>query len=139
MQAVLSSPQPPTAAFVGNDLMAIGALCAAHERGLRVPENLSIVGFDDIALAAFTSPPLTTVVQPKRQIGTAAVDMLLERIDNARQDRRQMLLQPELRLRASTAAVSAAAARPGPERASSAPSASPPSPPPPSTSLSPSA
>lgn len=137
MQAVLSSPQPPSAAFVGNDLMAIGALCAAHERGLRVPENLSIVGFDDIALAAFTSPPLTTVAQPKRQIGVAAVDMLLERIDNARQARRQVLLQPELRLRASTAAVSAAAtARPGPARAPSpsSPLSAPISPPSPSTS-----
>lgn len=66
---------------------------------------MSIVGFDDIALAAFTSPPLTTVAQPKRQIGVAAVDMLLERIDGARREPRQLLLQPELRLRASTAAL----------------------------------
>ncbi len=105
MQSVLASPRPPTAVFVGNDLMAIGALCAVHERGLRVPEAMSIVGFDDIALAAFTSPPLTTVAQPKRQIGVAAVDMLLERIDGARREPRQLLLQPELRLRASTAAL----------------------------------
>ncbi len=105
MQAVLASPRPPTAVFMGNDLMAIGALCAAHERGLRVPEAMSIVGFDDIALAAFTSPPLTTVAQPKRQIGVAAVDMLLERIDGARREPCQLLLQPELRLRASTAAL----------------------------------
>lgn len=104
MHALLGAgATPPTAVFVCNDLMAMGALCAAHERGLRVPESLSIVGFDDIELAAFTSPPLTTVAQPKQRIGTLAVDMLLERIDGQRQDARQVMLQPELRTRSSTA------------------------------------
>lgn len=103
MHAVLRAPQPPTAVFVCNDLMAMGALCAAHERDLRVPEALSIVGFDDIELTAFTSPPLTTVAQPKQRIGALAVDMLLERIDGKRQDARKVMLQPELRVRASTA------------------------------------
>ena len=106
MQALLNLPQPPSAVFVANDLMAMGALCAAHEHHLRVPEALSIVGFDDIELAAFTSPPLTTVAQPKQQIGALAVDMLLERIDGKRRDRRQVLLQPELRQRGSTAVFS---------------------------------
>jgi len=103
MHALLRAPVPPTAVFVCNDLMAMGALCAAHERGLRVPEALSLVGFDDIELAAFTSPPLTTVAQPKQRIGALAVDMLLERIDGKRQDTRQVMLQPELRIRSSTA------------------------------------
>ena len=103
MHALLRAETPPTAVFVCNDLMAMGALCAAHERGLRVPEALSIVGFDDIELAAFTSPPLTTVAQPKQRIGALAVDMLLERIDGKRQDARKVMLQPELRVRASTA------------------------------------
>ena len=102
MRGLLGLTQPPSAVFVANDLMAMGALCAAHERHLRVPEALSIVGFDDIELAAFTSPPLTTVAQPKQRIGALAVDMLLERIDGKRQDRRQVLLQPELALRGST-------------------------------------
>jgi len=83
--------------------MAMGALCAANERQLRIPDALSVVGFDDIELAAFTSPPLTTVAQPKQRIGALAVDMLLERIDGKRQEPRQVLLQPELRVRASTA------------------------------------
>ncbi|SFE94897.1 LacI family DNA-binding transcriptional regulator [Paracidovorax wautersii] len=104
MHALLRSPVPPTAVFVCNDLMAMGALCAAHERGLRVPEALSLVGFDDIELAAFTSPPLTTVAQPKQRIGALAVDMLMERIEGRRQAARQVMLQPELRVRASTAA-----------------------------------
>ena len=108
MHALLRSAVPPSAVFVCNDLMAMGALCAAHERGLRVPEALSLVGFDDIELAAFTSPPLTTVAQPKQRIGAQAVDMLLERIDGKRQAARQVMLQPELRVRASTAVFSAA-------------------------------
>ncbi len=108
MQALLRSPEPPTAVFVCNDLMAMGALCAAHERGLRVPEALSLVGFDDIELAAFTSPPLTTVAQPKLRIGALAVDMLMERIEGRRQAARQVMLQPELRVRASTAPAGAA-------------------------------
>ncbi len=112
MQAMLAAcaaagSAPPSAVFVCNDLMAMGALCAAHERGLRVPESLSLVGFDDIELAAFTSPPLTTVAQPKLRIGALAVEMLLERIDGRRQAARQVMLQPELRVRASTAAPSA--------------------------------
>lgn len=102
MHAIARSPTLPTAVFVCNDLMAIGALRAAHECGLRVPEDLSMVGFDDIELAAFTSPPLTTVAQPKRRIGALAVDMLLERIRRQRPEGRKVLLQPELRVRSST-------------------------------------
>lgn len=103
MHAIARSPTVPTAVFVCNDLMAIGALRAAHECGLRVPEDLSMVGFDDIELSGFTSPPLTTVAQPKRRIGALAVDMLLERIRGQRPEGRKVLLQPELRVRSSTA------------------------------------
>ena len=92
-----------SAVFVCNDLMAIGALRAAHECGVEVPEALSIVGFDDIELAAYTSPPLTTVAQPKARIGALAVDMLLERLRGVRVETRQVMLQPELRVRSSTA------------------------------------
>ncbi len=62
-----------------------------------------MVGFDDIELSGFTSPPLTTVAQPKRRIGALAVDMLLERIRGQRPEGRKVLLQPELRVRSSTA------------------------------------
>jgi LacI family transcriptional regulator len=92
-----------SAVFVCNDLMAIGALRAAHECGVEVPGALSIVGFDDIELAAYTSPPLTTVAQPKARIGALAVDMLLERLRGLRVETRQVMLQPELRVRSSTA------------------------------------
>ncbi len=103
MHAIVRSAQRPSAVFVCNDLMAMGALRAAHESGLRVPDELSMVGFDDIELAAYASPPLTTVAQPKARIGALAVDMLLERIDGRRQEGRKVLLQPELRVRGSTA------------------------------------
>ncbi len=103
MQALLRRRPRPTAVFACNDLMAFGALTAAREAGIAVPQQLSIVGFDDIDLAAFSAPPLTTVAQPKQQIGTVAADLLLDRVSNARTDNRQMILDPELRVRASTA------------------------------------
>lgn len=105
LHALLRRPQRPSAVFVCNDLMAIGALCAAHECGVAVPDELSIVGFDDIELARFTSPPLTTVAQPKQRIAALAVDMLLERIEGRRTDVRKVVLQPELRVRASSGAA----------------------------------
>ncbi|WPH13383.1 LacI family DNA-binding transcriptional regulator [Variovorax paradoxus] len=103
MHAILRTEEAPSAVFVCNDLMAIGALRAAHESGVHVPDELSIVGFDDIELSAYTSPPLTTVAQPKERIGALAVDMLLERVGGKRRDARKVVLQPELRVRASTA------------------------------------
>jgi LacI family transcriptional regulator len=105
MKKVLATTERPTAVFVCNDLMAIGALSAAHEAGIQVPHDLSMVGFDDIELAHFTSPPLTTVVQPKQLMGAMAVDMLLERIQSKREISKQVLLQPTLMVRGSTAKV----------------------------------
>lgn len=105
MQSILASRQPPTAVFVCNDLMCIGALSAAHEAGVRVPQDMSLIGFDDIELARFTSPALTTIAQPKHRIGVAAVDMLLERIQGGRVQARQVLLQPALIVRNSTAGI----------------------------------
>ncbi len=105
LHALLRRPQRPSAVFACNDLMAIGALCAAYETGLTVPDALSVVGFDDIELARFACPPLTTVAQPKARIAALAVDMLLERIEGRRTDVRKVVLQPELRVRASSGAV----------------------------------
>ena len=103
MRRLLQSASRPTAVFVCNDMMAIGALHAAHEAGIDVPGDLAIVGFDDIELAAYTSPPLTTVAQPKEAIGTGAVGLLLERLRDGRTAPRRAILQPELHRRASTA------------------------------------
>jgi LacI family transcriptional regulator len=95
----------PTAIFACNDLMAIGAYRFAHENSLRVPEQLSIVGFDDVRLAAYTNPPLTTVRQSKREMGTQAAKLLLERIAQQDLEPRQVILGTELVIRRSTAAV----------------------------------
>jgi len=103
LRRLLKSARPPTAVFVCNDLMAIGALHAAHAAGVKVPGELSLVGFDDIELAAYTWPPLTTVAQPKEAIGTGAASLLLERIRAGRTGLARKVLQPELRVRGSTA------------------------------------
>ncbi len=94
-------PQP-TAVFASNDLMAIGAVCAAASHGLRLPQDISVIGFDDIALAAFSNPPLTTVVQPKHQTGALAARLLLERIAKPGRALQREILQPSLVVRQST-------------------------------------
>ncbi len=103
MQTLLKRKPRPTAVFVCNDLMAFGALTAAREAGISVPEQLSIVGFDDIDLAAFSAPPLTTVAQPKLQIGTLAAELLLERVETNRSEGRRVILDPQLKIRGSAA------------------------------------
>ncbi|ANZ40911.1 hypothetical protein BBK82_37945 [Lentzea guizhouensis] len=75
---LLALPQPPTAVVAGSDLQAVGVCEAATASGLRVPDDLSVIGFDDLPLASWTSPPLTTVRQPWREVGAAAVRMLNE-------------------------------------------------------------
>jgi DNA-binding LacI/PurR family transcriptional regulator len=78
--ALLAYPVPPTAIFAFNDRMAIGVVRAAAARGLRVPADLSVVGFDDIALATLLTPPLTTVRQPGYRLGEAAAEALFARM-----------------------------------------------------------
>jgi LacI family transcriptional regulator len=81
MTRLANLKRPPTAVFARNDFAAIGALRAAHKLGLRVPQDIAIAGFDNIPLAAFTTPPLTTVEQPIAQQGEAAAKFLLDRIE----------------------------------------------------------
>jgi LacI family transcriptional regulator len=103
MVDLLALRQRPSAVFACNDLMAFGAISAAAGAGLRLPGDLSVVGFDDIALAAYSSPPLTTVAQPKHQLGVLAAELLLARIADRKLPHQRVILQPELKLRASTA------------------------------------
>ncbi len=91
-----------TAIVCGSDLMALGAIRAARSRGLRVPEDVSIVGFDDSPLIAFTEPPLTTIRQPVTAMGRAAVDALISEIRGTPVSRVEMLFHPELVVRDST-------------------------------------
>jgi LacI family transcriptional regulator len=80
MYKLLALDSPPTAVLACNDMMAMGAICAASKEKLAIPRDVAIVGCDDITLAAFTNPSLTTVVQPKREMGEVAVQMLLRRM-----------------------------------------------------------
>jgi len=104
MHSLLALPKKPTAVFACNDLMAFGALSAAASAGLRVPDDISVIGFDDIALAAFASPSLTTIAQPKHELGELAARLLLDRIAQPDGAHRCEVLQPTLCLRRSTAA-----------------------------------
>lgn len=99
---LLARPQPPTAVFACNDLMAVGCVSAATVLGLRVPNDLAVVGFDDIRLASFTNPPLTTIHQPKREIGRLAMEMLLARINEPDAPPRSVRLETRLVVRQSS-------------------------------------
>jgi LacI family transcriptional regulator len=102
---LLELDQPPTAIFAFNDEMAIGTLRAAHERGLRVPENLSVVGFDDVDRAELVTPKLTTVRQPLAEMGRMAVSLLLRLLDDQRLEALRVELATRLVVQASTAMV----------------------------------
>ena len=92
-----------TAIFVANDSMALGTLHAMHELGLRCPEDVSLVGFDDYPEAGFFSPGLTTIRQDFDEIGQRAVELLLQVIENGVPDTQHLVLPPQLIVRDSTA------------------------------------
>lgn len=91
-----------TGIVCGSDLMALGAVRAARQRGLRVPGDVSVIGYDDSEINAFTDPPLTTVRQPVRAMANAAVQGLLEEIGGNPVPRTEFVFQPELVVRGST-------------------------------------
>ena len=96
-----------TAIVCGSDLMALGAIRTIRQRGLRTPEDVSVVGYDDSRLIAFTDPPLTTVRQAVTAMGTAAVQALLDGINGTPAPRDEFIFRPELVVRASTGPVPA--------------------------------
>jgi LacI family transcriptional regulator len=100
---LLARPDPPTALVCFNDKTAVGALAAAAERGLRVPGDLSVTGFDDIDLAQATSPALSTVRQPLAEMGRMAVSLLVRLLDGHQVDALHIELATELIVRGSTA------------------------------------
>lgn len=106
MQQFLALPDPPSAIVAANDILAIGALKAAQEMNYRVPEDISIIGIDDIYAAATTSPTLTTVAKLKYELGVRAARFLLERLKgNAPQQARHTQLPCTLIVRDSTAVI----------------------------------
>jgi LacI family transcriptional regulator len=100
---LLDLPEPPTAIFAFNDNLAIGAIQAARERDLRVPEDLSIVGFDDVEHATVVTPSLTTVRQPLAEMGRTAVNLLIRLLERQRFETLRVELATRLVVRDSTA------------------------------------
>lgn len=86
----------PSSIFVSNDMMAMGVLNAANELGIEVPEQLSIIGYDDIHIAKYMSPSLTTIHQPKHSLGQAAVETLLRKLNEKTQETQVVQLEPTL-------------------------------------------
>jgi DNA-binding LacI/PurR family transcriptional regulator len=96
------SDDPPTAIVAGNDLTAIGVLHCAYDRGLRVPEHLSVIGFDDILFAEYTQPALTTVAVPRAEIGKTAFEALWAMLSDRELKGREYALDTRLVIRQST-------------------------------------
>ncbi|ESY51807.1 MULTISPECIES: LacI family DNA-binding transcriptional regulator [unclassified Mesorhizobium] len=106
MERLMAQAPGITALFACNDLMAMGALTVLRGRGLRVPGDMSMIGFDDIPYAVTTWPPLTTIAQPVEKIGTRAVSLLLERVAEPAAHSRREVLTPVLVERESCAPLS---------------------------------
>ena len=99
---LLQLPNPPTAIVACNDLLALGAISAAQEMGLTVGHDISVTGFDDILLAEYVNPSLTTIHQPAQQMGGMIAQMLLKVINNESVEPKQIILKPKLIVRQSS-------------------------------------
>jgi DNA-binding LacI/PurR family transcriptional regulator len=101
MGALLDLADPPSAVLVSNNLMTLGALQKIHERNLNIPNQISIIGFDDIAWASSLRPPLTVIAQPVTEMGIAAANLLLDRIQNPDGPLKHLTFETRLIVRAS--------------------------------------
>lgn len=105
MQSLLNLPEPPTAVFAASDVVAFGAVSAIKDRGLRIPDDIALVGFDDVPLARYVDPPLTTIRLPAWELGARAGALLLEIIAHGNSDEPLSVLLPtELVVRESCGA-----------------------------------
>lgn len=102
VEKFLNMPERPTAIFACSDLLAIGAMKGIKEHGLRIPEDIAIVGFDDISFAAVSNPPLTTIAQPKYDLGCTAMQILLDQIQGIITHPQVVHLEYDLIIREST-------------------------------------
>ena len=117
VKALLSRTRNFTALFAFNDIAAFGAIRALHEAGLRVPQDVSVIGFDDVLSAPFGIPSLTTIRQPLRAMGQAGAESLLNRINHPKAPYApQVIMEPELVIRESTAMASCQSSSPGKKR-----------------------
>jgi DNA-binding LacI/PurR family transcriptional regulator len=102
----LASERDVSAIFVANDHMALGVLRAMHETGRRVPDDVCIVGFDDIPEAGFLTPSLSSVRQDFTEVGRRSVALMLAQIENGARERTEVLVAPELVVRQSSSPTS---------------------------------
>jgi DNA-binding LacI/PurR family transcriptional regulator len=102
VKELLARKHPFTALFAYNDISAIGAIWAIRQAGLRIPEDISIVGFDDIPGAQFANPSLTTVKQPLHRMGEIAAQAVVEQIEETGEYKPEILIEPEFVVREST-------------------------------------
>ena len=119
-KVLLNMVPRPTAIFAGNDMIALGVLAAIQEAGLRCPEDISVIGFDNQDVTEITNPPLASVHQPGYQMGATAARLLLDRVSGKSSAVKHVVLQTELKVRGSVApppADSAAVSRPDLKRA----------------------
>ncbi len=103
VRALMALPEPPTALFAGNDTIAIAAMQTAQKMGIAIPDELSLVGFDDVPAASLVTPPLTSVHQPLQEISATATRLLIAQIEGETVEPSQRLIAPRLVLRGSTA------------------------------------
>jgi LacI family repressor for deo operon, udp, cdd, tsx, nupC, and nupG len=106
--ALMRRRVPFTAIVASNDLMAIGAMEELRRRGRRLPQDVAVVGFDDITFASLVEPPLTTVAQPKYRMGCLAMERMLELLNDGTSPPRRLVLEPRLVVRRSCGAGHAA-------------------------------
>jgi LacI family transcriptional regulator len=101
----MNLPHPPTAVLTYSDLLAVGAMRAAADLGISIPGDVSIIGYDDIELASFSIPRLTTIYQDKGQMGELAVSQILKHIQDPELTREEIILPAKLVIRESTGPV----------------------------------
>lgn len=101
MNKILAQNKLPTAVFCCNDVMALGAISAIGEKGLSVPQDISIIGYDDIHASRFYAPPLTTIHQSKMRLGIMAMDLLIARMTDKNKEPAKIEMHPELVIRKS--------------------------------------
>lgn len=102
MNYLLNLKEPPTAVLAISDIVAIGAMQAIQKAGLSVPDDIAVMGFDDLDVASLYNPPLTTIYQPKEDIGRLAMEMLDKKINGIDSEFESIFLEHELRIRKST-------------------------------------
>ena len=103
MMNLLKESSPPTAVFASTESLAIGAVQGARELNVKVPDKLSIVGFDDTVLSTICEPPLTTIAQPIEEMGKKVAELLIEEIEKKKESKQRVVLSPKLIVRNSTA------------------------------------